>query len=240
MIDIGLLATIAIMLTVPGVFVRPWPADAARGGVMDISFGALLVGLVVGRLSAVAIDDPGALTSVSDLLIIRSGVEFWPGAFAGIAWLAFAARREGVSPTARLAALVPAALIGWACFEATCLLRGGCPGPIAPIGLHPDGLVARMFPVGLAVALAALAAAIMIDRLHRRGLRDLEVVAAGVAVVALIRSIASIWLPRVGHGMTRQHRESIAVYAFSFGVAAAAHVHARIRRRAPLTPTNPM
>ena len=83
MIDVGLLATIVIVLIVPSVFVRPWPASAAASGVIDVSIGAMFVGLAVGRLTAVALDDPGSLTSLSDLMIIRSGVEFWPGVAAG-------------------------------------------------------------------------------------------------------------------------------------------------------------
>ena len=211
MIDIGLIATIAIMLTIPAVFVTPWPADAAGSGLLDVSLGAGFFGLAIGRLAAVAIDDPNSLTNLTDLLIIRSGVEFWPGALAGVAWLAFAARKADVSAARRIASLAPAGLIAWACFEATCLLRDGCPGPLSSLGLRPKGLTSSVFPVGLAVAFAAGIAAACIHRLHRRGMPAAEVIVATVGAVAIIRSIASIWLPKVGHGLTRQHRESIAV-----------------------------
>ena len=215
MIDVGLLVSMAIMLTIPALFVRPWPPAAVEAGILDTALGALTIGLAVGRLTSLAIDDAGSLTNLSDLMIIRSGVEFWPGAVAGLAWLAYRARREAQPVPLRLAAVAPAGLIAWSCFEATCLLRDGCPGPISAIGIRPDGLATRMFPVGLVVAAAAAGSAFALDRLHRRGLQSLYVVVLAVIAVAAIRSVASIWLPHIGSGLTRQHKTSIAAFAAS-------------------------
>lgn len=231
MIDVGLLASIAIVLIVPAVFVRPWPASAATSGLIDVSTGALLVGLAVGRLTAVAIDDPRSLTNLSDLMIIRSGVEFWPGVAAGLVWIALRARHHDVSPARRLAAITAPALVAWACYEATCVLRDGCPGPLSSIGLRPDGLVERMFPIGLVVAAAAGGAAAVGRRWHRGGMPDVEVVVLAVLAVATIRSIASIWLPHIGNGLTRQHQTSIAVGV----IALIAFVAFRRRERRPVT-----
>lgn len=230
MIDVGLLATIAIVLITSSIFVRPWPASAAASGVIDVSIGALFVGLAVGRLTAVALDDPGSLTSLSDLMIIRSGVEFWPGAAAGVAWIAFRARHDEVAPMRRLAAITAPALVAWACYEATCVLRDGCPGPLSSIGLRPDGLVERMFPIGLVVAAAAVGAAMAGRRWHQRGMPDVEVVVMALLTVAIIRSIASIWLPHIGNGMTRQHRTSIVVGV----IAVIAVVVIRRRQQRPM------
>ncbi len=230
MIDIGLLASIAIVLMVPTIFLRPWPPHVVAGGVFDVSFGALFIGLAVGRLTALAIDDPGSLTSLSDVMIIRSGVEFWPGVLAGLAWLALRAKRDAVSATGRLAALVPASLVAWACYEATCLIRDGCPGPASALGLRPDGLVTRMFPVGLAVAVAAVVSAALLDRWHRLGLASLRVVILAVTAVAGIRALASIWLPHIGNGLTRQHRESIVVFAIAGGLWIVLRVRDRAAR----------
>ena len=215
MMDIGLLVSIALVLAVPSVFVRPWPGAAVPSGVFDTSLGALAVGLAVGRFTAVALDDPGSLGRINDLLVIRSGVEFWPGVVAGLSWLTLQSRRDQVPVARRLAALAPAALIGWALYEATCLLRDGCPGPAAAIGLRPDGLTTRMFPVGLVVAVAAAAGAVLTHRIHRRGVRSSIVVVVAVGLVAAIRSVASIWLPHIGDGLTRQHRASLAVLAIA-------------------------
>lgn len=211
MIDVGLLASMAVVLIVPSVFVRAWPESAAASGLIDVTSGALLMGIAVGRLAAVAIDDPGSLTSISDLLIIRSGVEFWPGVAAGIGWIALRARHDHVSPAERLAAITAPALVAWACYEATCLLRDGCPGPVGSIGLRPEGLVQRMLPIGLGVAATAAGAAAIVRRWHRRGLPDLQVIGVTLIALATIRSVASVWLPHIGDGLTRQHRTSITV-----------------------------
>ena len=61
MIDIGLLASMAVVLIVPSVFVRVWPDSAVATGLVDATSGALLIGIAIGRLTAVAIDDPGSL-----------------------------------------------------------------------------------------------------------------------------------------------------------------------------------
>ena len=215
MIDAGLLASMAILIAIPALLIQPWPPEAAGASVLDLTGGALLGGLIVGRLSAVALDDPGSITNLSDLVIIRSGVEFWPGVLAACIWIALSARRDNGGATPRLAAVAPAGLLAWACYEATCLIRGGCPGPISSIGLRPDGLTHRVFPVGLVVAAVAGSCAVILSRLHRRGMPSLYVPIIAILVIASIRSVASIWLPRIGRGITRQHRESIVVVAIS-------------------------
>ena len=235
MIDVGLLATIVIVLIVPSVFVPAWPTSAAPSGVFDLSIGALLVGLAVGRLAALALDDPGSLTSVSDLLIVRSGVEFWPGVAAGVVWIAVRARGDAVAPSRRWAAISSPALVAWACYEASCLLRDGCPGPLSAIGLRPDGLVEPTFPIGLVVAAAAVGVAVVGRRWHERGAPDVEVVLMALVSVAFIRSVASIWLPHIGNGLTRQHKTSIAVAVIS----TLAFVVVRRRRPQPMIPGGP-
>lgn len=216
MIDVGLLASMAVVLIVTSVFVHPWPTSAAATGLIDVTSGALLLGVTVGRLAAVAIDDAGSLTSVADLLIIRSGVEFWPGVAAGLFWIALGARRNDVVPARRLAAITAPALVAWACYEATCLLRDGCPGPLSTIGLRPAGLAQRVFPIGLGVAFMAVGVALTLRRCHRRGMPDAQIVVLTVMALAAIRSVSSIWLPHIGNELTRQHRTSIAVGAFAF------------------------
>ncbi len=211
MIDIGLLASIAIVLIVPAVFVPPWPSSAAAPGLIDIAGGALLIGLLIGRLTALALDDPGSLTSLSDLLVIRSGVEFWAGVTAGVAWIAFQARRAGVVATERLAAITSPSLVAWACYEATCVIRDGCAGPLSRFGLRPDGLVQRVLPMGLMAATGAAGAAIGLRHLHRRGMPSVQIFTLAVVAMATVRSVASIWLPHIGTGLTRQHQSSIVV-----------------------------
>lgn len=209
--DYGLLASIAAVLAVPTLLVRPWPPQDPGWRLLDRVGGSLAVGLLVGRAAALAIDDPSSLTSVADLLVIRSGVDFWPGLTAGIAWLVWTERRSNGHPSVLLATVASAGLVGWAAYEASCLLRDGCPGPISPIGLRPDGLVERQFPVALVVAFAAVMVGWLIDRARRRDLPDLDAIIVAIGAVALIRSIASFWLPHVGTGLTRQHLASLIV-----------------------------
>lgn len=210
--DYGLLASIAAVLAVPALLVRPWPPQEPDWRLLDRVGGSLAVGLIVGRLAALAIDDPRSLTSVADLLVIRSGVDFWPGLTAGIAWLAWTEHRADRRPAALLGTVASAGLVGWAAYEASCLLRDGCPGPISPIGLRPDGLIERQFPVALIVAVAAVLVGWLVDRARRRDLPDIDSIIVAIGAVALIRSIASFWLPHVGTGLTRQHLTSLAIF----------------------------
>ena len=235
MMDVGLLVSIVVTVSVPALFVTPWPPGIVPDGVFDSTIGAAVLGLVVGRLSAVAFDDPGSLTSFSNLLVIRSGVEFWPGAFAAVGWLAYRARREHASAPTRLAALAPAGLVAWACYEATCLVRGGCPGPTVPFGLRPDGLTSRVFPVGIAVAVAGVLAALIVYWLHLRGALPATVALTTLVGVASIRAVASIWLPYIGRSWTRQHRSSIVIALLGGCALGIVHLRTtRVRRSAGL------
>lgn len=220
MIDTGLLASIIVAIAIPSLFVKPWPPEVLSDGILDAALGAAVIGVLVGRFTALAFDDPSSLTNLSSILVVRSGVEFWPGALAAGVWLAIRARREHAGIVIRLAALAPALLVGWALYEGTCLLRGGCPGPVSSIGLRPQGLSSRMFPVGLGVAAVAVLAAVAVSRLQRAGLSSVVVVISCVLAASLIRSVSSFWLPHIGTGLTRQHRMSIAVLGFSVLVLA--------------------
>lgn len=212
MIDTGLLLSIALVLIVPWLWSRrtSMPTIAQRGLYDEVS-GALLVGLIVSRLAAMALDNPGGLLQVRDLLVIRSGMEFWPGMVAGAVTAAWRAHRHHVPPLRRLADLAPFGLIAYATYEAACLGREGCYGPVSPLGLVPDGLTTRVLPVGLLVALAVGLLAVLTFRMRTKppGLT----IAIAVGGLALARAVASIWLPRVGTGLTRQHLTSLTVLA---------------------------
>lgn len=234
MIDFGLLASMIIAFGIP-TLVAQWrwplrsytepgssrePGDSIGRGnstgtglhsFFDAALGPALAGVVVGRLAAVLLDDPRSLTRVTDLLIIRSGVEFWPGMAAAVAVVVWGAKRDKVPVLARLADLAPLAMIGYACYEATCFLRGGCFGPDSPIGLRPPGLVTTMLPVGIVMGLAVVAGAIAVRGLSEAGRQPQLVLAAAAATVATVRAVGSIWLPHVGDGLTRPHQTSVVV-----------------------------
>ena len=221
MIDVGLLLSVIAALGVPALVARRRPMRTIGGrSFLDVTLSAVGVGVLVGRLSALALDDPGGLKRLSDVLVIRSGMEFWPGVAAAAVWIVVAARREGCRPLARLADLAPFALWGYAAYEATCLVRDGCFGPVSPIGLRPEGLSVTMVPVGIVVAIAVSAVAYGLLSPLTDG-RDVVVVVAAIGVVATTRATGSFWLPALGSGLTRQHRMSIVVAAIALSGLAA-------------------
>lgn len=212
MIDVGLLLTMALALWLPAVVTRWWQLSTvdASVGFFDVAIAPAFAGLAVGRVVAVAIDDPNALTSLSDLLIVRSGVEFWPGVAAAAVVAAWSAHRSGVAAVARLGDLAPLALVGYAGYEAACLVRDGCFGPETAIGLRPPGTATTMLPIGVLAAVAVTGGAAVLRREQQR-LTPGAVLAGGFLVVAAVRSIGSTWLPHIGGGPTRQQWTSIVV-----------------------------
>ncbi len=215
MIDYGLLISVALGFGVPALVMRRWPLTGYRQPVefLDAAIGPASAGLVVGRLTALALDDPGSIGSLSDMLIIRSGVEFWPGVVAAAAALSWGAHRAAVPPLGRVAELAPLAMVGYASYESGCVFRDGCFGPQSPIGLRPPGLTATMLPVGWLMALAIVVGAVVVRRLSTRGRRPALAVLTAVLSVALVRAVGSIWLPHIGDGVTRQHASSVGVAA---------------------------
>lgn len=214
MIDFGLVVSLIAAIGAPALLALRWAHGDGRSNFLDDVTAPLLVGLVVGRLVTLALDDPNSIGSLSDMLVIRSGVEFWPGVAAAAGVVAWQAQRADRSPLVQLAALAPFALIGYAAYEATCVFRDGCLGPVAPVGLRPPGLQATMLPVGWLVAAATLAGAAFVRGMRDRA-RPVVSVATSVAVVAAVRSLGSVWLPHVGDGMTRPHRASVAILVVS-------------------------
>ena len=175
MIDYGLLVSIIIGLGLPAVLIHWWPLTSFGDpvGFIDAVLGPALAGLAVGRLTTLLLDDPSSIGSISDMLIIRSGVEFWPGVAAAVIALMWSANRAGLPLLVRVADLAPVTMIGYAGYEAACVFRDGCFGPDSPIGLQPPGLAATMLPVGWFMAVAVALAAVMVRALARRNGRRL-------------------------------------------------------------------
>lgn len=234
MIDYGLLMSAIVTIVAVWAAEQVWPLRtvAADAGYIDTVMIPAFVGLVVGRLVTLALDDPGSIGSIRDMLVIRSGVEFWPGLLAASLVAAWAARSAWTRGSDRLADLAPITLVGYGAYEASCLFRDGCFGPHSPIGLHPDGFDVTMLPVGLTMAAAAVASAATVRRLQDSTWPSSAVVAAAVAMLALVRATGSIWLPHVGTGPTRQQSTSILV-AVAAGLICAGILTAD-RRRQPV------
>lgn len=180
-----------------------------RRGLFDHFVAAAVAGVIAGRLVALLVDDPATLLAPRDVLLVRGGVEFWPGvAAAGIAFLAVT-RHETASSLRRLSDGVVPALVGYAGYEATCALRGGCYGPHSPVGLRPSGVTTTMLPTGVLVAVALVTLSVLVYRMSIARPAAAVVVAAGG--LAAVRSVASFWLPNIGPGLTRPHVTSLVV-----------------------------
>lgn len=208
--DIGLIVSIAAALAAAealSLFRRP---ETTAGGPTDAALWAGVIGVAVGRMTALALDDPGALGALRDLTALRGGVEFWPGLAAGVVVLAVAARREGVRVERRLGDLAPYGLMAAAGYQATCFVREGCFGPAVGFGISPGTGHEPVLPVEVvgAVVLIGLAAVFVSQRTH---VAPMLMVAVATWSLAVQRAVVSFWLPAVGEGLTRVHRESIAM-----------------------------
>lgn len=233
MIDAELLKSLAAIavLVALALWVAP-PRTMPRLRLVDTATVPIVTGLAVGRVVAMTFEDSESLPPIRDLLILRGGVELWPAVAAGTLVAMVSARRADVDPASRVADAAPYALVAYAAYEAACLFRSGCFGPPAALGLEPPGTSTSVVPVGVLVAGAVIAVAVLVRRCAvRDGMLAIMVAISGLAAV---RSIASIWLPKVGLGPTRQHVESIAVAAVATSVAGLRLI--RRRRALPRAP----
>lgn len=232
MIDYGLLISVMIALGLPSIVGIWWTiwGDGAPVGFLDVALGPAFAGLVLGRLTALALDDPSSIGSVPDMLIIRSGVEFWPGVAAAIVTVLLSAHFSRISRPRRMSELAPLAMLAYSGYELACVFRDGCYGPNSVIGLSPPGLTTTMLPVGWMMAAGVGLAAFGIHVLVRRAHSPMLVALVSIGVVASARAIGSIWLPHVGDGLTRQHLSSIVIAVMSL-TAVAVLVTVAPRRR---------
>jgi hypothetical protein len=213
MIDIGLMVSMVLVVAVPVFYERLRPISRAEPSLrfVDAATGAAVAGLVTGRLAALALDDPPSILRFPDLLIIRSGVEFWPGVLVAVVLVAVGAHRGAVDPWWRLGTLVVPSMLAYGIYDVTCVIRGGCYGPASELGLRPAGASSAMVPVGLLMGLVVIFGARLLRRMIDRGTEWPTICLGALAVVAVVRAIGSIWLPRLGDGFTRPHWTSIAV-----------------------------
>lgn len=221
MIDYGLLLSVLLAFSVPTLATRWWPLSIDVGpepeapSFLDVALWPAAVGVLVGRMTTLALDDPSSMTRFADVIIVRSGVEFWPGVLAASMTVAWSASRSSGSPLATLAGIAPLAVLGYAAYEAACLFRDGCFGPSSRIGLQPAGVASPMLPIGMFMAGALVAVAAVVRLTVDRKVPSAIVILLAVLGVATVRSVASFWLPHVGTTPTRQHVLSIAVVIVS-------------------------
>ena len=229
MLDTGLLLSGAIVVLGMSLATRAFSVPWSASETLDRLLLPAIAGVLAGRGIALLLDDPTSLRTLRTFLVIRGGVEFWAGALAAVAVAALAARRAHDPVLSTLAHLAPVATVGYAAFEAACLVREGCYGPHTAVGLRPDGIATAMLPLGVLVGAGLTAVAIVLAR--RWDQSPLVRIAVATLAVGLARSVASVWLPRIGDGLTRQHRESIVVVV----LAATALLALQLNRRRALT-----
>lgn len=239
MIDFGLVISIAIAFALPSLVAFRWRMRTCDAGdrFYDVALVPVAAGVVVGRFSTLLIDDPNSASSLADVLIVRSGVEFWPAVAAAAAVAGWLARRDGTGAGDRLSDLAALAIVGYAGFEAACVFRDGCFGPASPLGLRPPGIGTTMVPMGLFVGAALAILAIGIHRLDRSAVSKTTTISLAVLGVAFVRGLASFWLPHVGDGMTRQHQSSILVAAVAVIAATTSLARDRTKRTGSPVPT---
>ncbi len=190
MIDVGLLVSVMLAISIPSAFQRRLgvrPPDM----LFDLMVGPGIAGVLGGRAVAAALDDPSALTSLKDFLVVRAGVEFWPGVAAAAAWLAVRAHRDAEALSHRLAQICGPAVIAYGIYELACAVRDDCFGPPSAVGLRPSGLDTVMFPVGLAMGLVLVGGGAAVVRLRAEGWSTSRLVIVSVGMVAAVRSVGS-------------------------------------------------
>ena len=231
--DVGLLLTLLIVVGGVQLALRAVPPTAVdRAQLVEQFSTPVIVGVIGARLVFVLLDHPASVFRIRDLMVVRAGMEFWAGVVVALAWVVVKARRSPgrAEAVVKLAAAVPYLLIGVALYEASCLVRDGCLGPVASVGLVPRGLDSTMVPVGLLVAGALGFAAIV---LRRAWMLEVEQTAlCAFVVLGGVRLVASWFLP--AFGPSRVERESALVFILSLGGLIVFTARRRIARRAVL------
>ncbi len=229
--DVGLVFTLLIVLGGVQILLRGMPPTAVdRAQVMDLISGPVIVGFIVARVVFVLLDHPASVFRLRDLMVVRSGVEFWAGAFVAFSWILIRRQRavDRAGTLVALAAATPYLLIGTALYEASCLVRDGCLGPVASVGLKPNGLGSTMVPVGVVAAVVLAVAAFV---LRQAWTLDAEqTVLSAFAVLGGVRLMASRFLP--AFGPTRVERESALVFVLALSALTVRAVRRRRNRRA--------
>lgn len=185
------------------IWVRTTPGI---GESVDDPFGTLLgaamVGLIAGRLSAMAFSGTNPFTHPADILLIRGGVDTGMAAVGALGAMAWMARTNPVPVLDALAAPSLAGLAGW---HLGCVWRGACLGTAtelpwavassgSPIGRHPTELYA---------AAVLLASAWLLRRAWRAGRLPTGLVGAlGLGLASSSRLVTEPLRLSLGAGAT--------------------------------------
>lgn len=213
----GLIAMAALWATLRLAAARPEAADLG-----NIAVGAVVVGMLTGRVWAMLAAGTNPIGHPTDLLIVRGGVDTLGASLGALAALAWSLR----SDLRRLDLIAPAALAGIAGWHAGCLVRGSCLGTATglPWGITADGSTIPRHPVEVYAFLALVVAVVVVARWvsRRPGVRF----GTALALASLIRLATEPLRVSLRGGMT-------AVYALGVAVGAVVVIVAHWRARSP-------
>jgi prolipoprotein diacylglyceryltransferase len=114
-IDQGLLWSMAVMAVAVWLTLATAPPRTTnRRNLLDSAIGPALLGLLVGRVVAMLLEDPRSLAPPADILVLRGGVELWPAVSVGVIAGFVATRRDRRNGWAALADAAPSCLVGYA------------------------------------------------------------------------------------------------------------------------------
>jgi prolipoprotein diacylglyceryltransferase len=195
-VEFTLLWAVLTAVALAWLGLRIWHEGIPERG-FDWLLGATVFGLLIGRVTAMALQGVNPLTNPADLIIVRGGVHIGAASLVFIVTLAWSTR----STRHALDALAPAILLGLAGWHTGCLWRGAClgtPGDLPWSWPLQDSLVTR-HPVELYAALGLAVAAWLVSRLRwRLWLRA----GTALAAVAGIRLLTEPLRPSITGGPT--------------------------------------
>lgn len=159
-------------------------SDRVPDGGFDRLIGAAVLALLIGRVTAMALQGVNPITNLSDLIIIRGGVHTGAATLAFIASLAWSTR----STRHALDALAPAILLALAGWHAGCLWRSACLGSPAdlPWAWSLEESVIARHPVEIYAALGLAVAAWLVSKLGWRLWLRAGTALAGAGAIRLL------------------------------------------------------
>lgn len=156
---------------------------------------ATLVGLVVGRLTAMVVQGVNPLTNPAEIIVVRGGVDTTAATVGFVTSLVWSTRWiPGV-----VDAVAPAVLAGVSGWHAGCLWRGAClgtPSDLAWAWAQTGSEVTR-HPVEIYAAIALLLGAFLVSRL---GWRPWLRAGTALAVASTVRLMTEPLRPSLGGG----------------------------------------
>ncbi len=171
-------------------------ADCTRD-VWDALISAAVVGVIVGRLTAMIAAGTNPVSHPGDILIVRAGVDTIGASVASVATYSFLSRND---PWWLADAAAPAAIAGLAGWHGGCVLRDACLGTPSdlPWAVAQAGSVVSRHPVEIYTALLLLVTAGLFLWWKRRRHRAGVIAVLGVASVAAARLVTEPLRPGLG------------------------------------------